>query len=235
MLLPFWDRAMPKKVPPARNRVLARLTAGDQALLQPHLAPVDLPLLKTLETRSRRIDTVYFIDHGFASVVANGPGKHDIEVGIIGREGMTGLAVVLGRDRAQHTSYIQMAGAGQRISATKLRQAMAQSASLHQAFLHCAHAFLIQTSETAIANGRSKNEARLARWLLMGHDRIDGRELPLTHNLLAIMLGVQRPNVSVVVKALERQGLIRAGRQVITILDRKGLVAASNGAYVPPG
>ena len=103
------------------------------------------------------------------------------------------------------------------------------------ALLRCAHAFLIQTSETAIANGRSKNEARLARWLLMGHDRIDGRELPLTHNLLAIMLGVQRPNVSVVVKALERQGLIRAGRQVITILDRKGLVAASNGAYVPPG
>ena len=73
-----------------------------------------------------------------------------------------------------------------------------------------------------------------ARWLLMANDRLDGDELPLTHNLLAIMLGVQRPGVSVAVEALERKGLIRAGRRVITVRDRKGLVAASNGAYVRP-
>jgi CRP-like cAMP-binding protein len=234
VLLPFRERAMPKKVPAKGNRVLSQLSQADSALLQPHLEPVDLPLLKTLETSSNRIDTVYFLDHGFASVVANGPGKRDIEIGIIGREGMTGLAVVLGQDRARHTSYMQMAGAGQAISAARLRQAMAHSASLHQSFLHCAHAFLIQTSETAIANGRSKTEERLARWLLMADDRIDGRELPLTHALLAIMLGVQRPNVSAAVKALERKGLVRAGLRVITILDRRGLVAAANGAYVRP-
>ena len=97
----------------------------------------------------RAEDTVYFIDRGFASVVADAQGKREIEVGIIGREGMTGLAVVLGQDRAQHASYIQMAGAGRRISAAILRQAMAQSAILHQSFLRCVHAFLTQTSETA--------------------------------------------------------------------------------------
>ncbi len=94
------------------NRVLSRLSRADLALLQPHLEPVDLPLLTPLETANSRIDTVYFIDHGFASVVADGPGKRDIEVGLIGREGMTGLAVVLGHDRARHTTYMQAAGAG---------------------------------------------------------------------------------------------------------------------------
>jgi CRP-like cAMP-binding protein len=96
------------------------------------------------------------------------------------------------------------------------------------------NAFLIQTTETALANGRSKNEERLARWLLMADDRIDGSDLPLTHKLLAIMLGVQRPAVTATVQALEREGLIKAGLRVITIVDREGLVRFSNGAYVAP-
>ena len=225
---------MPKKSSPTGNRILSRLSRGDLALLKPYLEPIELPAFKQLEAANNRIDTVYFTDHGFASVVADGPGRRDIEVGIIGREGMTGLAVVLGRDRARHTTYIQVAGAGQRISANNLRQAIAQSVSLHQSLLQCAHAFLIQIAETALANGRSRNEERLARWLLMADDRIDGGELPLTHKLLAIMLGVYRPAVSVAVQALESEGLIKAGRRVITILDRKGLVKASRGAYVPP-
>ena len=218
----------------AGNRVLARLSRADLALLRPHLEPVDLPLSTVLEIASQRIDTAYFIDHGFASVVADGPGKRDIEIGIIGRECMTGLALVLGQDRARHTTYIQVAGAGQRMSAAKLRQAMAHSASLHRALLQCVHAFLNQTTETALANGRSKNEERLARWLLMAHDRIDGSEVPLTHKLLAIMLGVQRPAVTVAVQALEREGLIKAGRRAITVLNRRGLIRFSKGAYVAP-
>jgi CRP-like cAMP-binding protein len=223
---------MPKSRPRSGNRVLARLSQADFALLKPHLERVDLPLSTVLETGSQRIDAAYFMDHGFASVVADGQGKRDIEVGIIGREGLTGLAVVLGQDRARHTTYIQVAGAGQRMSAAKLRQATARSASLHGALLQCVHAFLNQTTETALANGRSKNEERLARWLLMAHDRIDGDELPLTHNLLAIMLGVHRPAVTVAVQALEGKALIKAGRWAITVLDRNGLIKSSKGAYV---
>jgi CRP-like cAMP-binding protein len=187
-----------------------------------------------LETADSRIDTVYFIDHGFASVVADGPGKRDIEVDLIRREGMTGLPIVLGHDRARHSTYVQAAGVGQRISASKLRKAVAKSASLQQSLLRCVNAFLIQTTETALANGRSKNEERLARWLLMADDRTDGGELPLTHKLLGIMLGVQRTAVTATVQALERKGLIKAGLRVITILDRDGLVQFSNGAYVAP-
>jgi len=222
---------MPK---PVGNRILSQLSRADAALLKPHLEPVDLPLLAQLETANGRIDTVYFIDRGFASVVADGPGKRDLEVGIIGREGVTGFAVVLGNDRARHSMYMQAGGAGQRMSASKLRRAMAQSAGLQHLLLRCVNAFLIQTTETALANGRSKNEQRLARWLLMADDRMDGGELPLTHKLLSIMLGVQRSAVTATVQALEREGLIKAGRRAITIVDREGLVRFSKGAYIAP-
>jgi CRP-like cAMP-binding protein len=222
---------MPK---PVGNRILSRLSRADLALLRPHLETADLPLLMPLEKANSRIDMIYFIDKGFASVVADGPGKRDIEVGLIGREGMTGLAVVLGDDRARHATYMQAAGAGRRISAAGLRKAVAESASLRQSLLRCANAFLIQATETALANGRSKNEERLARWLLMADDRIDGGEVPLTHKLLGVMLGVQRSAVTATVQALERAGLIKAGLRVITILDREGLVRFSNGAYIAP-
>jgi len=222
---------MPK---PLGNHVLSRLSRADLALLRPHLEPVDLQFLKPLEQADRRIEAVYFIDRGFASVVADGPGKRELEVGMIGRESMTGLAVVLGHDRSRHTTYMQAAGAGQRMKASDLRKAVAESASLQQSLLRCVSAFLIQTTETALANGRSKNEERLARWLLMAHDRLDGGELPLTHKLLGVMLGVQRSAVTATVQALERKGLIKAGLRVITVLDREGLVRFSNGAYVAP-
>jgi CRP-like cAMP-binding protein len=217
-----------------KNNVLSRLASADLALLKPHLVALDLPVLTKLETANSPIEAVYFLESGFASVVADGPGKRSIEVGIIGREGMTGLSLVLGGDRAPHETYIQVAGTGHRIGASKLRLALDQSVGLHRSLLLCAHAFLIQTTQTAVANGRSKNEERLARWLLMADDRIDDRELPLAHKFLAIMLGVHRPAVTVALQALERRGLIRAGREVITITNRKGLVRMSNGAYLPP-
>jgi CRP-like cAMP-binding protein len=217
-----------------KNRVLARLARADLALLTPHLTPVDLPVSTQLETANARIGTVYFLERGFASVVADGPGKRSIEVGIIGREGMTGLALVLGHDRAAHETYMQAAGSAQQINAAHLRRAIDRSVSLHHSLLRCAHDFFIQTAQTVAANGRSKLEARLARWLLMANDRLGGTEVPLTHRFLSVMLGVHRPIVTVTVQALERKGLVRAGRQVITIVHRDGLVKMSNGTYLPP-
>ena len=215
------------------NRILSRLPREDFALLEPHLQPVDLPLRKQLEARRKRIDEVYFIEAGFASVVANGSNKPSIEVGIIGREGMTGLGIVLGNDRAPHETYIQVAGKGLRISVANLRKADAQSSALHRAMLRYAHAFLHQTTTTALANGRSKMEERLARWLLMADDRIDGEELPLTHEFLGLMLGTYRPGVTKAIQALEKEGLIAARRGGIRILHRKALEKRSNGTYVP--
>jgi CRP-like cAMP-binding protein len=210
------------------NRILSRLSRQEFALLEPHLEAVDLPVRKTLEARRKRIDQVYFIESGFASVVANGTNKPSIEVGIIGREGMTGLAIVMGHDRAQHDTYIQVAGHGLRISAAKLREADERSMILHRAMLRYAHAFLLQTTTTALANGRSKIEERAARWLLMADDRIDGDDLPLTHEFLSLMLGTHRPGVTIALQALEKAGLITTRRSHITIIDRKGLEKSSS-------
>ena len=216
------------------NRILSRLSRDDFALLEPHLEAVDLPVRKSLEVRKRRIDYVYFIESGFASVVANGTKKPGIEVGIIGREGMTGLAIVMGHDRAQHATYIQAAGTGQRISAANLREADEGSNTLHRAMLRYAYSFLHQTTTTALANGRSKLEERLARWLLMADDRIESEELPLTHEFLGLMLGTHRPGVTIAMQALENAGLITTRRSYITIVDRKALEKNCNGTYVRP-
>jgi CRP-like cAMP-binding protein len=215
------------------NRILARISAKDFALLAPDLKRVDLPLRKQLETRNKAIDFVYFPESGFASVVANGSGR-GIEVGLIGREGMTGLAVVMGADKTPHDTFIQGPGAGLRITAGKLRHALANGPTLLRSSLHYAHAFGIQTTYTAIANGRSKIEERLARWLLMAHDRIETDELTLTHEFLSLMLGVRRPGVTVAMHLLVTQGLIKAHRGIISIIDRKGLEETSNGAYGVP-
>ena len=225
---------MATKSPVAANRLLSRLAPSDFALLEPDLARVELPLRRQLETPGKRIDYVYFPESGFASVVAVANGGKGIEVGLIGREGMTGLAVVMGTDRTLHETFMQNAGSGQRIATGKLRRAMEQSRTLHDAFLLYGHAFFMQAGYTAMANGRSKIEERLARWILMAFDRVDGERLSLTHEFLSVMLGVRRSGVTVALNLLEQAGLIRTNRGSILIVDRQGLTRISNGAYGPP-
>jgi CRP-like cAMP-binding protein len=212
------------------NHLLSSLVRADLRLLEPHLELVDLPLRRQLEARKKRIEHVYFLESGFASVVANGS-KRQIEVGIVGREGMTGVGVIMGDDRPVHETYMQVGGRGRRISASKLREADEQSATLHRVLLRYVHAFLVQATQTALANGRSKIEERLARWLLMARDRLDSDQLPLTHELLGIMLGTQRPGVTVALHALEHAGLISTARGHVTIIDRAALEESSNGTY----
>ncbi len=216
------------------NRILSRLSPEDFGLLEPLLTGVDLPLRMQLEAPNHPIEHAYFIERGFASVVANGGGDHGLEVGLIGREGVTGVALVMGTDRSPNATYIQSAGSGRRISSTDLTWTLEQSPTLRRSVLHFGHTFLVQTAYTAVANSRSKIEARLARWLLMAQDRIDGDELALTHEFLAIMLGVRRPGVTVALNFLEKQGLVRAQRGAISIIDRKGLEVAANDAYGAP-
>jgi CRP-like cAMP-binding protein len=225
---------MPANPSQTTNRILSRLSKTDYALVESQLSPVDLPLRKQLELSRRLIEHVYFPEGGIVSVVANGDNKQGIEVGLIGREGMTGLAVVMGADRSPHQTFVQSAGRGWRIRSDDLRAAIGKSVTLHRRFLLYGHAFLLQTGYTAMANGRSKIEDRLARWLLMAHDRIDGDTLSLTHEFLSIMLGVRRPGVTHALNLLERIGLIQASRGIITIIDRDGLIESSNGAYGTP-
>lgn len=218
--------------PSQTNLILSRLTDSDFKLIEADLEDVDLPVRKILEQPHRRIDSVYFPERGFASVVVNGGEKEPIEVGIIGREGMTGLAVLLGHQRPKHQTYMQAAGNGRRLKTSVLRKAIEKRATLHRSLLRYVNYFLDQAAMTALANGRSTIEERLARWLLMADDRIEEDELPMTQEFLAMMLGVRRPGVTVAVQLLERKGLIERQRGSIVIIDRKRLEKLSNGTYV---
>jgi CRP-like cAMP-binding protein len=219
---------------PTSNTILSSLSPDDILLLEPHLEQINLPLRRRLEASGRRITHVYFLDSGFASVVANGATLGGVEVGIIGREGMSGMEIILADDdRADHDVYMQAAGAGRRIIVADLRKAIDQSPTLHRALLRFSRSFLRQISLTALAYGRNRLEERLARWLLMAHDRVDG-DLSLTHEFLSLMLGVRRSGVTTAIQELERKALISHKRGVIQILDRAGLEVSANGTYLAP-
>ncbi|MBL8549310.1 MAG: Crp/Fnr family transcriptional regulator [Hyphomonadaceae bacterium] len=213
----------------SRNKLLASLPEAELAALS--LERVELAPRKALEQRRRNVEQVYFPESGIASVVADSGAARSIEVGMVGRDGMTGLSVLLGADRAPHDVIMQIAGAGLRTSAAAFRDACAASARLMQHFLRYAHVFTLQVEQTALANGRSKIEERLARWLLMACDRVESDILPLTHESLGAMLGVRRSGVTVALNALEKSGLIDVRRGAVTIRDRDGLRANANGAY----
>jgi CRP-like cAMP-binding protein len=217
-----------------RNLLLASLSAADLDLLRPNLGPVTLALRQVLEKPDKRVDAAYFPDEGFASVVAAQPRGAQVEVGLVGREGMTGLAIVLGNDSSPHSTYVQAAGRGQRISAIELRRALQDSASLHGSLLKYVQVFMVQAAHTAIANARAKLDERLARWILMAHDRLDGPSLPLTHEFLSLMLGVRRAGVTEALHVLVRQKLILSARGAIVVLDRKGVERRAGDAYGVP-
>src|SRR5437588_3413593 len=206
-----------------RNQLLASLSSNDLDLLEPHLASVTLGIRKHLEKPNKRIEAVYFPDSGFASVVAIQSNGKQVEVGLIGREGMTGLPIVLGNHRSPHSTYVQAAGTGKCISSKELRDATRSSLSLRDSLLKYVQAFGVQTTHTAISNAQARMDVRLARWLLMAHDRVGDDTLPLTHEFLSLMLGVRRPGVTEALNALRKQGLISYKRGQITVRDRKGL------------
>ena len=228
----LWLNQMPDNLP--SNRILLSLSQKDLALLEPDLESVDLPLRRQLEARNRQIEHVYFPDSGFASVVANGESNRQVEVGLIGREGMTGVALLMGADRTPNETYIQLAGKGRRVKAARFVRAIGESAGLRRSCLKFAHTLVMQATHTAAANARNKLEERLARWLLMAHDRADGDDLTLTHEFLGFMLGTQRPGVTITMNELERRGFIRTRRGVISIIDRASLEKCAGGAYGAP-
>ncbi len=220
--------------PSVRNRLLAQLCSEDFDLLQPHLELVTLNRGDVLITPSQPIEHVYFLEAGITSVIANTAGGRRIEIGLTGRDGLAGTPDLLGVDSTPHETFMQIAGSGLRIKTGYLRQAIQQSPTLHALLLRYVQAFTIQTSHTALSNGSHKIEERLARWLLMCHDRLDGDDLPLKHEFIALMLGVRRASVTEAVNILERRGIIRAGRGNIVVLDRARLEERAGDSYGVP-
>ena len=217
-----------------RNRLLKAISPDDFALLQPSLDLTDLPLLQMLISPNQRVEHLYFLESGISSITAEGA-EGRIEVGMVGREGLVGaVPILLGSDRVPHDHFIQLAGEGLRISAEALCSAVSASPSLHRLLMRYVQTEVVQVRQSAFVNGSYNIEARLARWLLMCHDRVDGDELRVKHEFLSMMLGVQRSGVTLALQTLEGAGRIRARRGRITVIDRELLEAVAGGSYGAP-
>ena len=217
-----------------RNRLLHKISLEDWDLIGPHLETVTLKDRQILEVPSKPITHAYFLEAGVASVVAVDAQDHRIEVGVIGFEGITGVPLIMGDNRSQHSTYMQIGGSGHRIAAEALRAALDKSESLRNLMLKSAQGFMIQTAQTALANGRAKLEQRLARWLLMAHDRLTTDAVPLTHEFLAVMLGVRRAGVTVAIHGFERRGLVTTRRGQLTLVNRAGIEQIAGSFYGTP-
>jgi CRP-like cAMP-binding protein len=221
----------PDALAPAGNRLLAMLSPDDRALLRPTVEPLSLEVRQVLHRAGETIDHAYFVESGLVSIVGANKRNRRIEIGMVGYEGLTGVELVLGADRGCNEALVQSAGSALRISRAGLRDAMAASRSLTSTLLLFVHAFMVQGCHTAIAGGRGKIDERLARGLLMWHDRIRQDEFFTTHEFLALLLGVRRQGVTVALHVLEGKRLIRSRRNLLQILDREGLKRAANGFY----
>lgn len=217
-----------------QNGLLAALQAEDYALIDPHLERVTLAQREILHEPGQPISHAYFFEGGLSSEIAVNSDGNQIEVGCIGREGLSGIPAVLGVERASHQAFMQAGGSALRIRIADLRDTMDASRSLRDLLLRYAHVFMIQIAATALSDGRYHVEQRLARWLLMAHDRLGDVELPLTHDFLALMLGIRRPGVTNATHTLEGQHLIKGRRSRITVLDRPGLEEVAGASYGKP-
>ncbi|MBS0275353.1 MAG: Crp/Fnr family transcriptional regulator [Proteobacteria bacterium] len=217
-----------------RNRLLAALPAADLNLLEAYLQPIQLEKRRVLEAPNRTIDYVYFPETMIASVVAVCGREERIEIGLIGCEGMTGMPVLMDDQRTPHSTYVQVEGEALRVESEAFRKLLAQSPSLHNRLLRFGQVFTAQIAQTALANGRAKLEQRLARWILMAHDRTVADVVTMTHEFLAVMLGVRRASVTVALDGFEKKGVIEARRGSITVVDRKAIERMAGHFYGVP-
>jgi CRP-like cAMP-binding protein len=177
------------------------------------------------------LDHVYFPDSGVVSVVAVYADGSIIEMATIGREGCTAVQAVLGAKTSSVRLLVQIPGSATRMSRAAFTRAMGSEPSFRTLMYAYLQAFLEQVLVSVACNGTHSLKQRLGRWLLMMRDRSDDDALQITQSLLGEMLGVQRPSVTNAAKELEDAGLIERGRREVTILDRRGLVAASCECY----
>jgi CRP-like cAMP-binding protein len=207
------------------------LSADDFALLQPHLQTLHVELRQTVIRPHEPVTQLFFPEGGYVSVVAENSGGR-VEVGLIGREGLVGASpVLLGAGTAPYHEFVQCPGEMLIIEATAFCAAVDQSPTLRKLMLRYVQTKLIQARQTAFVNAAYTLDVRLARWILMCHDRLDGDEIPITHEFISMMLGVQRSGTTLTVQTLEGTRSIKAQRGRITVRDRERLVALAGGSY----
>ena len=219
---------------PHRNRLLGALSRDDFALLEPSLKSVQLALRQSLEEPNQLVKTVYFIEQGVVSVVTASVKDVKGEVGLIGCEGITGLSLLLADGRSPHSVYMQVEGRRAAHRCQRSSKCASQIGYTASRLLRYVQSFLVQVAHTAVANANALVEQRLARWLLMVHDRVDGDDLRLSHEFIGLMVGTRRAGVTEAIHALVQRGVIRNRRKSITVIDREGLEAVAAKFYGVP-
>ncbi|MCJ2124061.1 Crp/Fnr family transcriptional regulator [Methylobacterium sp. J-077] len=213
------------------NKLLLALSPEDFASLQPALRVEPMLLRQVLIAPHTAIETAYFPEEGFVSITLDGENSR-VEIGLVGREGVVGASpILLGDGRSPHTHFVQMAGRMLSIDAYALRTAVEGRLALRLLLHRYIQIQYVQTAQTAFTNARGNTATRLARWLLMCHDRAGGDEITVTQDFMSFMLGVERPGVTAALRALQKDGFVRKHRGKVEILDRDGLLDLAGDSY----
>jgi len=213
------------------NRLLASLPRRDSSRMLAACDSVELEFGAVLFEPDARIRDVYFPTNSFISLLIPVDGKHYLEVGMVGNEGMVGVPLILGVDRSELRALVQGAGPALQMSARTFTRELGASAGLRSALHRYLHVRMTQFAQAAACTRFHLIEGRLARWLLMTQDRAHDSQFHVTHEVLAHMLGVRRVGVTRAANALQKRKLIRYHRGEVTILNRPAMEAASCGCY----
>jgi CRP-like cAMP-binding protein len=214
-----------------RNNLLRIMPAESFTRIADHLELIEFPRGFELSQPHEKPSYAYFPETGIASIVARSPGGQHAEIGIFGRDGMTPTPIALEAETDPYSIFIQVQGDGIRIETEALQEALAEDKALHTLLSRYAQAISVQGAFTSLSNAVHHIDERLARWILMCHDRTDGDEISLTHEFLSIMLAVRRPSVTTALHVLEGKKLIYSERGVIIVRNRAALEEFARDAY----
>lgn len=214
-----------------KNRILASLPEEELQTLRPHFEQVSLSHGQYVIVPDAPIRDVYFPLNCLLSLVTVMEDGSSVESGTIGREGMSGIPIILEAATTPMPTFTQVPGEAIKLKASILKEAYNQGQELHKLLNRYMHTVIVIGSQSTACNARHKVEARFCRWLLMSSDGIGSDEVNLTHEFLATMLGVRRASVSVVASKLQEARLIDYHRGSIKILDRQKLEAATCECY----
>jgi CRP-like cAMP-binding protein len=213
------------------NQLLRALPPEEYARLLPYLEPFGLESMQMLTERGEPITHVHFPETGVVSLLSRVADGTLIENGTVGREGMSGIPLLLGIDWSPVVITGQVPGLSRRMEAAAFRALLPTMPTLDALLRRYTVYFMAQVSQSLACNAMHTVEQRCARWLLMTHDRVPGDQFVLTHEVLAQMLAVRRAGVSVAADALRARGFIQYSRGRVTVTDRAGLEGAACECY----